>query len=113
MAENKKKKANINSLKKSIELIDENRRVFAEKLLCRAEFMEATLNKLEEQIKTDGAVITAINGNGFDVMSEHPAQKSYNVMIGKYNALIKTIIDMIPDIGQDDELLDFLGCGSK
>ena len=74
----------------------------------------STLNKLEKQVQQDGAIITAVNGNGFDVMSEHPAQKSYNTMIGRYNAMVKTLVDMIPDgKGEADELMSFLSGDAK
>ena len=114
MAGKKQKKKDLNKLKDLISSIDENKREFAEKLLNRATFMDNTLDELEEIIENEGAVITTTNGNGFDVMSEHPAQKSYNIMIGKYNALIKTIIDLLPKSDSEgDELLDFLGSGKK
>lgn len=110
MAENKNKTT---ELKKVIELIDENKRAFAYKLFDRAVFMEKTLCKLEKTIKKEGAVITGVNGNGFEVTSEHPAQKSYNTMIGKYNALIKSIVELIPEASRSDgdELVEFIRAG--
>ena len=103
-------KHDIKDLKQLLELIDENRQPVAKKLLSRIKFMDATLNKLQSQIKREGAV----NGNGFKTKTEHPAQKSYNTMIGRYNALVKTFIDLIPTgSGGDDELLSFLRGGKK
>ncbi len=109
MAQIKKYTPYIPTIKEIPDLVDENRRDLAQKLVNRAVFMEKTLKKLEKQVKEEGAVISCKNGNGFDTTMEHPAQKSYNTMIGKYNALMKTIIDMIPEkIGGDDELMDFI-----
>ena len=114
MTEKKKKKAGIKNAKKILKIIDENKRSVAEKLFEKAAFMERTLDELQEQIKADGAVIRTTNGNGFEVLSEHPAQKSYNAMIGRYNALMKAIVDMIPDgKAEDDELMKFLGGNGK
>jgi hypothetical protein len=43
-------------------------------------------------------------------MTEHPAQKSYNTMIGRYNAMVKSLVDMIPSGETDkDDLMDFIG----
>jgi len=106
---NKKTTPYIPTIKEIVDLIDCNKRDLAQKLVNRALFMEKTLKKLEKRVREEGAVIKCKNGNGFDTTMEHPAQKSYNTMIGKYNALIKTIIDMVPENADpDDELLSFL-----
>ena len=114
MARTEKRNKNLEDLKKAVDLIDDNKKCFAVNLLKRVEFMGETLDSLEKQIKKEGAVITSTNGNGFNVTNEHPAQKSYNVMIGKYNAMVKTIIDMIPDGSKEgDELLEFIRRDSR
>lgn len=107
-------KQNIKDLKELLTLIDDNRKPIAKKLISRIKFMDGTLNKLQTQIKREGAVIEAVNGNGFKTKTEHPAQKSYNTMIGRYNALVKTFSELIPVGNVDnDELLDFLNGGKK
>lgn len=96
--------------KEAVELVSEAHRELAKKLYKRICFMDKTLNDLEKQVREEGAIITTVNGNGFDVMTEHPAQKSYNTMIGRYNAMVKSLVDMIPSGEADsDELMDFLG----
>lgn len=96
--------------KEAVELVSEAHRELAKKLYKRICFMDKTLNDLEKQVREEGAIITTVNGNGFDVMTEHPAQKSYNTMIGRYNAMVKSLVDMIPSGETDsDELMDFLG----
>ncbi len=96
--------------KEAVELVSEAHRELAKKLYKRICFMDKTLNKLEKQVREEGAIITAANGNGFNVMSEHPAQKSYNTMVGRYNAMVKSLVDMIPSgNGEGDELMKFLG----
>lgn len=110
MNETSKRKTNLNKLKRIIKTVDDNHRPLAENIFERLQFMVFTLSDLEKQIEEEGAVIKNINGNGFETVSEHPAQKSYNTMIGRYNALIKTFIDIIPDgVKQNDEFLDFVG----
>lgn len=114
MARKTQKKQNISDLIDTINFSDDNKKAFAIKLLQRIEFMDKTLDELEQTINSEGAIITSTNGNGFDVMSEHPAQKSYNVMVGKYNAMVKSVIDMLPpENTRSDELLDYLGRANK
>ena len=96
-------------LKELIDLMGDNQKPIAKKLFEQISFMEKTLKKLQKQIASDGAIIEAKNGNGFTVKTEHPAQKSYNTMIGRYNAVVKTFIELVPaSQPQDDEFLNFV-----
>lgn len=90
--------------------LPEERRTFAEKLLDKMFFMEKTLKALEKDIKEKGAVIETTNGNGFQVVQENPAQKTYNTMVKNYNATVKILIDMLPDSIEktEDEFTAFL-----
>ena len=113
MAKAKRIKTDLESLINLYETIDENKKPLAEKLCKQAIFMEKTLNDLQELVNNEGAILTTTNGNGFDVMSEHPAQKSYNTMINRYTALMAKLIDLLPEsTNTSDELLDFIG-GAK
>lgn len=78
--------------------------------LCeQAAFMKITLGELQKCINKNGAVTTAINGNGFEVTTENPAQKSYNTMIKNYNSVLKTLIDLLPKTEkQVDEMMEFI-----
>ena len=85
------------------------------KLLDQLEYMEDLLSEYQKKIKAEGAIIEATNGNGFTVKTEHPASKAYAALIGKYNAMAKTVEDIILDSlqkSEGDELLEFLG-GAK
>ena len=76
-------------------------------------FMKITLMELQEIVNSEGAVTTGLNGNGFEVTSEHPAQKAFNTMIKNYNATIKTLVDMLPEKEDDDEMMAFIKGGKK
>lgn len=103
------KSGGLAAFRESLEELPENKEYLAKKLFKRVEFMDKTLNELQKKIKKEGAVISTTNGNGFEVLTENPAQKSYNVMIGKYNAAIKTLLDLLPETAASgDRLLDFL-----
>ena len=86
-----------NRLKKIFSEISESKRKLAEPLIENAAFMRITLEDLQQQVNDEGAVIEAVNGNGFKTQQEHPAQKSYNVMMNRYSATIKQLTDLLPD----------------
>lgn len=94
--------------------VEKDKKTFVEKLYKQAAFMEVTLDDLQQTINEEGPVIESTNGNGFEVTQEHPAQKSYNIMIRNYNNIIKTLVDMLPeDKGEKDDLTEFLLSGKK
>lgn len=96
-------------LKEFIDELEGSKKEIALKLYQRLVFMDKTLTKLEETIEEHGATIKDVNGNGFEVFQEHPATKSYNNMIGKYNSVMKTLIDVFPsNIKYSDDFLDFV-----
>ena len=91
MARAKKKPSFAKQLEKIVKEIPEEQRVFGEKLAAEIEWMAGTLTELKNIVDEQGAVITTTNGNGFEVMTENPAQKSYNTMIKNYTAAIKQL----------------------
>lgn len=95
-------------LAKLYEGLPPNKRELMDGLLTNAAFMAATLEELQSQINAEGAVITAQGGNGFESIKEHPAQKSYNVMIGRYNNLLKTLDDQLPPVAAESKLAAIL-----
>ena len=114
MPKAKQRKTELEVFESLYESIDENKKPLAKKLYSQAIFMEKTLNELQELVNNEGAIVTTTNGNGFDVMSEHPAQKSYNTMINRYTALMAKLIDMLPEESKaNDELLNFIGGGKR
>ena len=91
-------------------ILPEDQRTLAEKLAVQLEWMSGTLEKLKEKVDEDGPVITSTNGNGFTVVQEHPAQKSYNTMVKNYNSTIRQLRNMLPESTgeEDDEFEKFL-----
>lgn len=106
--------AGLTQIKKALDTIPENKKIFAEKLYKRVKFMDKTLDDLQKKIKKEGPVIEAKNGNGFTVLTENPAQKAYTSMMGKYNASVKNLLDLIPNNADpDDELMGYIKGKSK
>lgn len=78
-----------------------DRKKLCANLIQNAAFMSVTLAELQEDIAERGAVITGVNGNGFETTMENPAQKSYNTMVNRYAAIIKQLADFLPDQKSD------------
>ena len=81
--------------------------------LCKeAAFMSATLRELQIRIEEEGPIGTFVNGNGFEITQENPAQVSYNKMIKNYTTTVKSIMAEMPKnektVGEEDELMAFL-----
>lgn len=101
-------KKEFNKYRRIYKNLEKDKKIFAEKLCSQLAFMSITLNDLQDEIKKDGPVKEVTNGNGFKVINEHPAQKSYNAMIKNYNATIKALIDLLPAGTEEDELIEFI-----
>lgn len=111
LTKDEKIKAEEKRLNEIFKNLDKDKKAINQKLISNAAFMAVTLEYLQEQINKEGAVVKAINGNGFEVISEHPAQKSYNTMINRYTTVIKQLTDLADsDIAPEekDELLEFI-----
>lgn len=91
----------IKKLNSIFENISEDKKELCNNLIQNAAFMAVTLADLQKTIQEEGAIITSVNGNGFETMQEHPAQKSYNTMINRYSAVIRQLSDLLPDTKQD------------
>ena len=107
----KSKKTDINKLKVVFEHNNDNTSKLALSLLDKAEFLEETLQKLQEKVKQDGVVTTMCQGS-YDIDRENPALKSYNTTIKNYTSVIKQLNDMLP-VNQDskDDEFDKFGGG--
>lgn len=101
MEKNRLIKKEFSRLKKIFAEIPQNKKDLVTSLMQNAAFMSVTLNELQEQINTEGAVITVTNGNGFQVTQEHPAQKSYIAMMAKYTTVIGQLAALLPDAKAD------------
>ena len=95
-------------LAKLYEGLPANKRELVDGLIANAAFMAVTLEDLQTQVTEEGAVIEQKNGNGFMSKMEHPAQKSYNTMINRYNATIKVLGEMLPTVAVESKLAAIL-----
>ena len=90
-------KKEINKLKRIFKDINKDKKTLCAELIRNAAFMAVTLEDLQNDIMENGAIITGTNGNGFEVVQENPAQRSYNTMINRYASIIKQLQELLPD----------------
>ena len=102
MSEDKRIKSEISKLNKIFKNISEDKKKLCQNLIRNAAFMAVTLEDLQEIIREEGPIKTLTNGNGFDTIQEHPAQKSYTAMITRYSSIIKQLQDLLPDNKAED-----------
>ena len=100
--------------KKLFAVVPAERKDVLTRLCTEESFMSAILRELQIKREEEGAIITMINGNGFEVMQESPAQVSYNRMIKNYTSTVKQILAELPkgEVNKaadgDDDLIAFL-----
>lgn len=101
MDKDKQIKKELAKLTKIFANIPQNKKDLCETLIQNAAFMSATLSELQEIINKEGPVTVSTNGNGFEVMQEHPAQRSYVGMMAKYTTVINQLSSLLPDSKTD------------
>lgn len=85
-----------------------NKQELCQGLLENAAFMKVALDDLRKMVTEEGAVKECVNGNGFTVLQEHPAQKSYNSMINRYSSVIADLAKILPESSGSSKLAAFL-----
>ena len=107
----KKIKTELTRLKKVFKDLPEDKRRIVDGLIQEAAFMRATLEETREIIDREG-VIELFEQGAQRFLREHPATKVYASLVNRYSAVIKQLIDLLPDNkGADngaDELMEFV-----
>lgn len=108
-------KRELKKLKDIFKNLPDNKKKLCSSLIDNAAFMAVTLKALSDEINAMGAVYEMHNGKQ-QMFCENPAQKSYNTMINRYTAVIKQLLDLLPESQQEatqDELTTFIHDGQK
>lgn len=94
-----------------IDIIDDDRRPIAEKLVRELSFMSSTLAKLRADVRKNGEIIEGSTGP-----KTNPALTAYNTTIQRYALINKQFIDLLPPAAKPeakDELAEFLRKGKS
>ncbi len=107
----KRIKRELTRLRKSFKPLPEDKRRLAEGLMQEAAFMRVTLEETREIIDREG-VIELFEQGKQRFLREHPATKVYASLVNRYSAVVKQLVDLLPDPkqGRDvtDELMEFV-----
>ena len=112
----KKIENELTRLRKVFADIPEDKQRIADGLMQEAAFMRVTLEETREIIDREG-VIERFEQGAQKFLREHPATKVYASLINRYSAVVKQLIDLLPDgeksKDEADELMAFVKRRSK
>lgn len=104
----KTKEVDLNSIKATIDTLDNDRKVLCTSLLNEIIFMQTTLNDLKKQVEEHGVVTKMCQGK-YDIERANPALNQYNTLIKNYSSCIKQINELLPkEIENNDNFDDFI-----
>lgn len=84
---------NLNDL---LQLVPDEKKPIAKKLITELNFMGSTLVKLRKTVKEEGSIELFKNGKQ-EMLREHPAMRLYNSTVKQYSALFKQLTALLPD----------------
>ena len=104
-------KRELTRLRKVFADMPEDRKRITDGLLHEAAFMRATLEETREVIDREG-ILEHFEQGSQRFMREHPATKVYAALVNRYTAVIKQLLDQLPEQARNAseaaELLDFV-----
>lgn len=104
----KTKKVDLNSIKETIETLENDKKVLCTSLLEEIIFMQITLSDLKEQVSKNGVVTKMCQGK-YDIDRANPALNQYNTLIKNYSSCIKQLNELLPkEIDTSDNFDDFV-----
>lgn len=100
----KKKKTKYAKLFKDVAA---NKKEFVLSMISQLAYIEVAMEELQAETNENGYVEKFEQGKQ-SFVREHPAAKSYNSFVKSYTAIMKSLIDIVPEAKQLDELQQFL-----
>ena len=98
----------LNSIKETIDTLDNDTKVLCSSLLNELIFMQKALTDLKKEV-SDRGVVTKMCQGKYDIDRANPALNQYNTLIKNYSSCIKQLNDLLPkdtgnsDVGFDDD----------
>ena len=113
MAGRAKKSEELKRLEKIFKNVRADRKETAKKLIENAAFMESQLSGLQREIAEKGVVSEYKNGENQWGTKKSPEVEIYNTMIKNYTAVIKQLLELLPEgeENKEDELMSFIRGG--
>jgi hypothetical protein len=101
----------IERLRKLFENMPESKKQTAESLILNVAFTTVTLNDLQDAMNENGVISHYQNGANQWGTKKSPESDIYNAMIKNHMAMIKQLIDLLPEgetENKKDSLMEFL-----
>jgi cysteinyl-tRNA synthetase len=101
----------IERLRKLFENMPESKKQTAESLILNVAFTTVTLNDLQDALNENGVISHYQNGANQWGTKKSPESDIYNAMIKNHMAMIKQLIDLLPEgetENKKDSLMEFL-----
>lgn len=104
----KTKEIDLNSIKTTIDTMENDRKVLSTSLLNEIIFMQETLDNLKKQVSEHGVVTKMCQGK-YDIDRANPALNQYNTLIKNYSSCIKQLNELLPkEIDNNDNFDEFV-----
>lgn len=101
----------IKRIKKLLKQVDKDRLATIQSLVKNAAFMSVTLDDLQDAMNKNGVISEYQNGENQWGTKKSPEVDIYNTMIKNHMAIMKQLIDLLPEASNQtkkDALLEFL-----
>lgn len=98
-----------NSIKETIDTLDNDHKTMCGRLLNELLFMQVTLDELKKEIQERGVVTKMCQGK-YDIERANPALNQYNTLMKNYSGCIKQLNELLPKetTTSEDDLDEFL-----
>ena len=101
----------IKRIKRLLKQVDKDRLATMQSLIKNAAFMSVTLDDLQDAMNQNGVISEYQNGENQWGTKKSPEVEIYNTMIKNHMAIMKQLIDLLPETSSHDKkdlLLEFL-----
>ena len=101
----------IKRIKRLLKQVDKDRLATIQSLIKNAAFMSVTLDDLQDAMNQNGVISEYQNGENQWGTKKSPEVEIYNTMIKNHMAIMKQLIDLLPETSSHDKkdlLLEFL-----
>jgi hypothetical protein len=101
----------IKRIKRLLKAIDKDTLATMQSLIKNAAFMSVTLDDLQDAMNQNGVISEYQNGENQWGTKKSPEVEIYNTMIKNHMAIMKQLIDLLPETSSTDKkdmLLEFL-----
>lgn len=101
----------IRRIRKLLKVLDKDRLATIQSLVKNAAFMSITLDDLQDTMNEQGVISQYQNGENQWGTKKSPEVEIYNTMVKNHMAIMKQLVDLLPESDSNskkDLLLDFL-----